>query len=386
MKKTAERRLRVLHLGRFHDTYAVSGGIGRHVSELLTALAGRIDVDNLVAAPGWRGDTLRCGGYRVFRVPCLGVIASTAIAPGMIRVAQRLHAARPYDIVHLHFPDPMGQLVAEALPREVRRVVTWHSDIVRQRRLLRLYRPWLERFLRDVDCVIASSVNLFQTSQQLAGVPPERRVVIPFGIDYARFAAPAVLQRAEELRKTIDRRQVVVFAIGRHVYYKGFDHLIRAIASLPQAYLVLGGSGPLTTELKRLAQSSGITHRVRFTGPLGEHELAAWFHACDIFCLPSSSQAETFGLVQLEAMGCGKPVVCTRLGTGVNEVCVEGVTGLTAEPGDATSLADCIGRLIADGELRRRLGSAGRQRAHEMFSAQRMAEQTLAIYRRIIER
>ncbi|MDO9535724.1 MAG: glycosyltransferase, partial [Bacillota bacterium] len=153
---------------------------------------------------------------------------------------------------------------------------------------------------------------------------------------------------------------------------------------LPQEYLVLGGDGPLRAALYDLSRAAGVADRVRFTGRLDEADLAAWYQACDVFCLPSTERAEAFGLVQLEAMACGKPVVCTRLGNGVNAVCLEGVTGLTAEPGDPTSLAACLGRLLADPILRVRLGEAGRQRAHAEFSAPRMAAETLALYRRLV--
>lgn len=377
------RRLRVLHLGRFYREHAF-GGTERHVAELLNALGPAIDADNLVAADGLRGDSFPVGSYRVHRAPSFGVLASTAIAPAMIAWARRLHAARPYDIVHLHFPDPLAQLVAQCLPRTVRRVVSWHSDIVRQRRLGALYQPWLERFLRDVAMVIAATPAHFSGSRQLDAVPQERRQVIPYGIDYARFVAPETLARAHELRSTVGCASSVIFAVGRHVYYKGFDHLIRALRLLPQAYLVLGGDGPLRAALYDLSRAAGVADRVRFTGRLDEADLAAWYQACDVFCLPSTERAEAFGLVQLEAMACGKPVVCTRLGNGVNAVCLEGVTGLTAEPGDPTSLAACLGRLLADPVLRVRLGEAGRQRAHAEFSAPRMAAETLALYRRLV--
>jgi len=378
----SRRPLRVLHLGRFFREPG-SGGIERHVAELLGRLAADVDVDNLVAADGLRGDVIGMEGYRVFRAPSFGVLASTALAPAMIWQARRLHAERQYDLVHLHFPDPMAQLVAQCLPRRVRRVVSWHSDVIRQQHLLRLYRPWMNAFLRGVDAVLAATPAHFTGSTQLDAVAPERRHVIPYGLDYSRFDTPAVCLRATELRAAMGDFPLI-FAVGRHVYYKGFDYLLRAIAQLPQVRLVLGGQGPLTGALRVLAQSTGVADRVTFTGRLDEDELAAWYRACDVFCLPSVEPSEAFGLVQLEAMACGKPVVNTQLGNGVNVVSLDGVTGLSARPRDEASLAACLARLCADPELREHFGAAGHRRARTGFSAAHMAGQTLALYRRLV--
>jgi rhamnosyl/mannosyltransferase len=375
--------LRILHLGRFYQENAF-GGTERHVAELLKALGTRIEADNLVAAASRHGDSFRVGDYQVHRAPSFGVIASTAVAPAMIAWARRLHAANPYDIVHLHFPDPLAQLVAQALPRSVRRVVSWHSDIVRQRLLLRLYRPWVDYFLRDVDAVIAATPAHYTSSRQLDAVPTERRHVIPYGLDYSRFDTPATLQRAHELRAGTGGRFPLIFAVGRHVYYKGFEYLINALKLLPSAQLVLGGSGPLTGHLHQVADAAGVADRVRFTGRLDDTELAAWYQACDIFCLPSIEPSEAFGLVQLEAMACGKPVVCSQLHNGVNAVCLDGITGLAAIPADPESLAGCLDRISTDEALRIRLGEAARRRARESFSAATMADQTLALYQQLL--
>lgn len=375
----AARRLRVLHLGRFHHDIA-SGGIERHVAALLAGLAHEIEVANLVAADGPGGDVVTANGYRVYRAPCYGKLASTALAPSLITLARRLHRERRFDIVHLHFPDPLSHLAALALPRTVRRVVTWHSDIVRQRRLFRLYRPWLDRFMADVDAVIAATPANFAASRQLAAVPSERRHVIPFGLDYARFDSPGIEVRAQALRAATCGPAPLVLAVGRHVYYKGYEFLLEALARLPRAHLALVGEGPLTAELQAHAATLGIATRVTFVGRVDDKELAAWYRACDVFCLPSVETAETFGLVQIEAMACAKSVVSTRLGTGVDQVNVDGDTGFTVPPRDVDALAAALGRLLSDPALAQRMGRAASQRARNEFSRATMVAKTLALY------
>jgi rhamnosyl/mannosyltransferase len=188
---------------------------------------------------------------------------------------------------------------------------------------------------------------------------------------------------ADEIRRRF-AGQFLVFALGRHVYYKGFEYLIRAIAGVPGAALALGGEGPLTETLRSAAREAGVAERVFFTGRIADAELPAWYHACDVFCLPSIERAEAFGIAQVEAMACGKPVVCCRLDNGVNWVNRDGETGLAVAPADSTALAGALTRLQADPALRARLGDQARRRALAQFTAEAMAKGTLAVYREVL--
>ena len=152
------------------------------------------------------------------------------------------------------------------------------------------------------------------------------------------------------------------------------------MALVPQARLVLCGRGDQTEALKRQVAALGIGERVIFTGEVDDAELAAWFQACDVFCMPSVTRAETFGLVQLEAMSCAKPVVVTRLGNGVNEVHADGINGLAVPVGDPGALAQALQRLIADAGLRHAMGQASRERVLQQYTIEQMRDATLAIY------
>jgi rhamnosyl/mannosyltransferase len=157
--------------------------------------------------------------------------------------------------------------------------------------------------------------------------------------------------------------------VGRHVYYKGFDVLIRALRAV-DAELWIGGRGPMTESYQQSARDAGVVDRVRFLGFIPDAELVAYYDACDVFCMPSTERAEQFGLVQLEAMHCGKPAVATRLGTGVEYVTLDEVTGLLVEPGNESALAQALNRLLAT-RSSARLGEAGRRRVTEEFSVRR---------------
>jgi len=369
--------LRVLLFGRYAD--AEFGGIERHVRSLVQALRGQVDYVNLVEGRGFDdGPPWECP---VVRARSIAVLASQPICPGMPFIVRRLQREHRFQIAHLHLPDPMSHLAALALPREVKIVLTWHSDIVRQKRIFSLYRPFLANLIGRAAAVMAHTPAHFESMPQLAAlVPAEKRVVVPCGLDLSAFQAPHP--------KTLDfRRQFgksVVFALGRHVYYKGFEYLVRAMAEVPGAVLVLGSSGPLTEALRRIAAEAGVAERVRFVGRIAEADLPAYYQACDVFCLPSVEPSEAFGIVQVEAMAAGKPVVCTKLGNGVNWVNPDRVTGFAVPPRDARALADALNRLLGDGPLRMKLGEAAARRAASEFSLAALRTGTLRVYERAL--
>jgi rhamnosyl/mannosyltransferase len=371
--------IRVLTFGRFADDSF--GGLERYVFELGRALEGEVHFVNIVAQRGPRLDVPMVG-ETVYARP-VASLGGTPICPTMPWHALRRHARAPFDIVHLQFPaDPMAHLAYELLPRSVKRIIGWHSDIVRQQRLLKLYRPLLNHSLRTADAIIAATPAHISSSEQLSSVRDTARFrVVPYGFDLSRFSERPPL--ADEIRSRYGGK-FLVFALGRHVYYKGFEFLIRALADVPEAALALGGQGPLTPQLQRIARAAGVADRVQFVGRIPDRDLPGWYHACDAFCLPSVEPAEAFGIVQVEAMACGKPVVCCQLNNGVTWVNRDRETGLVVPPADAAALAGALTRLLRDPALRARLGAQGRHRAFSEFTSDAMAKATLAVYREVL--
>jgi len=370
--------LRVLTFGRYAD--ADFGGVERYTFELAHALRDEVRYVNIVAARGAPPDT-NVTGETVYAQP-LFELGGAPVCPSMLTHARRLHRAQPFDIVHLQFPaDPMAHAAAASLPRTVRRVITWHSDIIRQKKLLALYRPFLNRLLRSADAIVIPTPGHLSSSRQLEAVQDRSRMhLVPYGADLSRFA-----QEDPAARKIRARYpgKLLVFALGRHVYYKGFEFLIRALASVPGAHLLLGGRGPLTEDLKRLAASLGVVERCEFVGRIPEEALPAYYQACDVFCMPSVEPAEAFGFVQIEAMAAGRPVVCCELHNGVTYVNRDGETGLVVPPANAEALAAALRRLESP-SLRSRLGAQARERVKE-FSVEAVARGTLAVYRRVLQ-
>ncbi len=373
--------MKVLHLGKYDGDV---GGIERYLRALLRGMPSEIEVVNVVANDRGLTDEHRHHGYRTVRVASYGSLASVALAPAMPAVVRRLHRQHGFDLVHLHFPDPLGQLTAMALPRNVRRVISWHSDIVKQAWALSCYAPFLKPFVRDADALIGATPQHFSTSSQIpAGKPDQIREVIPYGLDPVALAASEESRRRRDQLLAERNGRPVIFAVGRHVYYKGFDVLIHAMQDI-DAELWIGGRGPLTGSLTQLARDLGLAERVRFMGFIPDQLLVAYYEACDVFCMPSVERSEQFGLVQLEAMHCGKPVVATRLGTGVEYVTIDGVTGLLAPPKDSKALACALKTLLCNDTLRAAMGAAGKRRVEEVFSVDQMVSKTVGVYRRLL--
>jgi glycosyltransferase involved in cell wall biosynthesis len=360
------------------------GGIEHHLSMLASGIASRegMSVEAIVANEGPATVRERVGDVDVVRVGRTFAFASTPVAPAMPAIIRAVAAAkqRP-DVFHLHFPYPWGDTSWLMAGAPGPAVLTYHSDIVRQRVLGAAYRPISRRVLDRVDRIIVGSPPMIEHSAVLAPFAHKCRVV-PFGIETDRFdPTPGTLARAAELRA--DHTRPIVLFVGRLIYYKGVEVLVRAMADT-DADLVMIGSGPLEGKLREQAVSLGIADRVTFLAPVEDGELAAWYRAAHVFALPSIARSEAYGLVQLEAHASGMPVVSTDLPTGVPWVNRDGETGLVVPPGDAPSFASALRTLLADEALRARMGVRARERAVATFGVGAMVDATLAVYDEVL--
>lgn len=364
--------MRILHLGKYYAP--VSGGI-ETVLETLCRGEGRVaDTRALVANRSHRTVHEVVDGVRVTRVGSLATVGAVSVAPTLAYWLARARA----DVLVLHEPNPMA-LVAYWLARPAIPLVVWyHSEVIRPRWRYRLfYEPLLEFVLRRARRIVVASPPMLEAPA--LGAHRDRCVVVPFGLNADRYAAsPAVTARAGRLRA--ESAAPILLFVGRLVRYKGLDILLRALPGL-EVRTVIAGDGPLRGPLDLMARQLGLEGRVRFAGRVSDEELLAWYHACDMLVLPSVSRQEAFGMVQLEAMLCGRPVVSTDLRTGVPWVNQHEQTGLVVRTGDVASLRGAIDRLIRDPELRARLGDAGRARVLAMFTADRMCGATVSLYR-----
>lgn len=367
----SNRKPRVLHVGKFYPPYR--GGMESHLEDLSGKIKNEVDLQVVVANTSRQTVSAYENGVHVTRLGRWAHLAATSLCPGMPAAIYRSNA----DIVHLHWPNPAAVLAYLISGSRAPLVITYHSDVIRQRNLFKLFHPILQMLLQRSQVLITTSPGYAASSPVIQRWLSRCRTV-PLGVDPDRFAqAPAA--EVQTLRDTYGSR--LIFAVGRMVYYKGFEHLISAMQHV-QGTLLLAGAGPLRPSLEALAGRLQVADRVRFVGPVPD--VRPYYHACDVFVLPSIERTEAFGIVQVEAMACGKPVVNTQLDSGVPFVSLHGVTGLTVPPADPQQLATAIQTLLDDHELRLRLGTAARQRAQQEFSLDKMAADTLEIYRTLL--
>lgn len=357
------------------------GGIEYHVRVLVQELAKQPGVENiniLVANEGpGRAEEHVGAKTHILRVPSWLTLQSTPIAPGLVTAIKNSDA----DIFHFHFPYPFGDLAWLMAQQHKPYCITYHSDIVRQKFLNKLYAPIMHRFFDKASAIITTSPQLAQNSPVLCRYKDKVKVV-PLGIDPQPFQAQAAKEQGNVLRRSFSDKPMVLF-VGRLVYYKGVHTLIRAFKDI-DAELVLVGQGILEPELRMLVKELNIESKVHFIKTVSDELMPAYYNACDIFVLPSIAVTEAYGLVQLEAHASGKPVISTDLPTGVPYVNQHGVSGFIVPPGEVETLADALEKLVNDEGLRKRLGRQAQKRMLESFTSQVMAEKILRVYQEII--
>jgi len=369
-------KLKVLHFGKYYPP--ARGGI-ETVVETLCRGERESAAESQALVINRDGPTIQgiVDGVPVLRVGSVATIGAVSVAPTLPAWLSRAQA----DVIVLHEPNPMA-LVAYAIARPRIPLVVWfHSEVIRPRWRYRMfYQPFLDFALRRASRIVVASPPM--TDVPALAPYRDKCVVVPFGLRLERYAiTPAVAASMESIRRAA-ARPILLF-VGRLVHYKGVDVLLRAMRGL-DADLMLIGDGPLRESLQNLASELGVADRVHFLGEVGDDSLLAWYHACDALVLPSVTRQEAFGMVQLEAMLCGHPVVSTDLGTGVAWVNQHERTGLVVPPRDAPALHDALHRLLTDGELRQQLGRTACARVREAFTDDRMCADTLRVYRAAI--
>ena len=367
--------MRVVHV--FKDCYPpTTGGIEQHMYLLCRRLAQRVEVTIIAPSRSIRRVEDEIEGIRIIRVPEFGRLASTPICPTAPFELSRL---RP-DLVHLHFPNPMGDVTQLLGAFNIPFVLTYHADIIKQKLFLPIYQPVLNLLFKKASKLIFSAQENIATS--LAGGYHDKCVVIPFGVEVETFR----LRNGEQAEVDAKRSEMggpIVLFVGAARYYKGLDVLLRAMASV-SGHLIVAGRGTQDESLARMAGELGIQDRVRFCGEVSPSQLRVLLNSADVFVLPSIDRCETFGIGQLEAMACSKPVVSTDLPTGVRSVNRHGITGFVVPPGEPDALAEALNRLLSDNRLRAELGDAARRRVESEFGADRMVSKTLEVYREVL--
>lgn len=369
--------MRILQLGKF---FPLKGGVEKVMYALAKELSERgIDCDAMFASKDGHTKDIQLNEHcHIYICRTYMEAKATMIAPTMISMLKSV--CHRYDIIHVHHPDPMAALALRMSGFKGRVVLHWHCDIVRQNKLLKLYRPLQSWLIRKADVIVGTTPVYLEQSDALSQVQHKCRC-IPIGV-YEPQADAALIER---LRRQYAGRKVI-FSLGRLVLYKGYDVLIQAASLLPDDYIVLiGGSGHQHNHLEQLIAAQGLEHKVKLLGFIPDSQLGSYFEACDVFCLPSIDKREAFAIVQVKAMVHSRPIVSTDIpGSGVPWVNKHGVSGLTVAPRDSQALAVALQEVCNDATRYQHYAMQARLRYEQLFRMDTMISACHALYQQLL--
>lgn len=363
-----KKSLKILEVNKAY--YPHVGGIESLVKQYAEAFSKRSNLKVLVCRDEkGRTEYENINNVRVIKCGSFGTYFSCPVSFSFISRFRKL--SRNADVVHINTPFPLADLALLLSDYKGKIVISWHSDVVKQKRLLFFYKPLMMKLLERADLIITATQGHINSSPYISKFSEKCRV-IPYGLDIDKYLS--LKRRPVLTEKLYDKSSIKVFFTGRLVYYKGVDILIKAFKKVRNCELFIAGTGKLENELKEYAEKNNIDS-VHFLGFLEDDDLKCAFADCDIFVLPSVANSEAFGIVQLEAMIYSKPVINTSLPTGVPYVSVDGISGITVKPSDPDKLADAINLLAKDENLRHAYGKNAFRRVQELFNSENVLEE-----------
>lgn len=358
------KALRILEVNKAY--YPHIGGIESLIKQYSEELSLMPDtsVQVLVCRDGrGKGSTEIIDGVTVTKANSFGTYFSCPVSFDFIRRFRKM--AKSADVIEIHVPFPLGDVALMLSGFKGKVVVAWHSDVIKQKQLLTFYKPFMKYLLKRADKIIVATEGHIKGSDYLPAYK-DKCVVIPYGLtlsDYDTAERKPVL--TTKLNNSSNKK---VFFTGRLVPYKGVEVLLNAFKNVSGAELFIAGRGPLEESLKTFVKDNNMNEKVHFLGFLETSDLKAAYADCDIFVLPSVIKSEAFGIVQIEAMAYGKPVINTNLDSGVPYVSVDGESGITVPVHDVASLSNAITKLVNDDGLRMKYGKAARERVEKHFN------------------
>jgi len=364
--------MRVLHV--FKDYFPPThGGVEQHIHDVTHGIEG-IQFAVLTSSRSKARIVSNDDGVQVIRTPERFRPASTPITPSWSKVLRESGA----DAFHFHMPNPFGEMSYLASRAQGPMIASYHADIVGRGAVLPLFKPFQQLFLKRAAAIVVGNPRLLETSAALEK-HVERCRIIPYGVDAADWVKRP--DKADKIREN-HPGPLIVF-LGRLAYYKGIEVLIDAMRSVEATCLIVG-EGPLRSDCEALVSEWRLRHKVIFVGDVSDDDRAAYYHAADIFVLPSTSRAESFGIVMLEAMACGTPAISTELGTGTSWLNQNNITGMVVPPGDSAMLAGAIEAMLGDPGRREAMGHAAAQRVREQFAKSSMLDSLSELYRDVL--
>ncbi len=376
--------VKIVHFGKYY--FPETGGIESVTASLARGAVQKGHRISVVCFDKHAGhETAVLDGVEVIRVPIGKMVASQPL--GFRYFAKCIEYAKQADVVHLHAPNMLGALASLFIGKRPRLLVHWHSDVVNKGMLGKLTQPLETALLKRADAIIATSEVYAEASDTLR--PYRKKIqVVPIGVPDVSGAVQsgsAAGQMPPELQRVIQGKKLIL-SVGRLVPYKGFDVLIRAAKHLAgDTVMVIVGGGPLKEELQAAIDASGVAERVVLAGRLSDAALHALFSSAQLYCMPSTYRAEAFGVVLLEAMAYGVPIVATDIpGSAVPWVNAHGVSGINVPVNDPGALAAACNDILASQEKHAMFAKGARQRFVSEFTEEESVRRMMSAYDRLM--
>lgn len=361
------------------------GGVERHVYSISSELIKRGHNVTVISTKSPCHETLsEIEGIEIIRIPIRLRIYNSHMP---LDIAKYFDPSK-YDLIHAHTPVPvMADLAAlKNLSGKKPFVLTYHNDIAKTGSVGKvvsfIYNNTAGRFLLGFSNIIISTTRTYAANSKQLCKYTQKVKIVPNGVDIEAFN-PGVDGKNIRKKYKLNETDKIVLFVGRLDYYKGCDYLVRAfspvINEINNAHLIFVGRGPLEDNLQKIAAELKITENISFAAYVKDEDLPSYYASTDVFVLPSISPYEGFGIVQLEAMACGKPIVTTTL-PGVSEIDSDGAATLHVPPKDEQQLAEAIITLLKDEEMAKRMGKRGRDLVIRKYSWTKVVESLESIY------
>ncbi len=370
--------MRILHFYKNALPESI-GGVEKVIDQIAQSTA-RLGISNTVLALSNHPANIPTpiNGYELITVKRDFEIASNGFSRKSLALFKNLAAEA--DLIHYHFPWPFADLVHHLVNPQKPTVLTYHSDIIRQKLLLKLYNPLKQSFLRSVDQIVATSPNYLHTSSVLQSFS-EKTSIIPIGLDQKSYPKPNPTQ-IQYYRERLGERFFLF--IGAFRYYKGLPFLIEA-AKITGYPIVIVGSGPAEKKLKALVTNHQLNN-VFFLGQVSEKDKSSLLAACYSCIFPSNLRSEAFGVSLLESAMFGKPLISCEIGTGTTYINIDRLTGLAVPPSDSLALSNAMTWIWNHTDQASEMGKKARARYEELFTAKQMAQSYYELYQKVLKR
>lgn len=370
--------MKVLHIGKYFPPYF--GGIEKVNYDIVEGLFNRKVHVDVLCFNHEKFDFVDKSKYTIFRSSLLFNIFSTPFSISFFFKFREIK--NKYDIIHVHLPNPIPVLAILLIGFKGKIVVHWHSDIVKQKFLKKFYGPIEKLFLKKADLILLTSNNYLMGSSVVTQFAHKSQV-IPIGINSYDFVEN--LEFRKQLCNDISGKKFI-FSLGRLIYYKGFDVLIESAKYLDEDCIIyIGGTGELRDELQNRIRYFNVEDKVKLVGNIPFDQLGEYYRRADVFCLPSNEKSEAFGVVLIEAMSFGCPLVCCDIaGSGVPWVNKDGETGFVVPTDSPFDLYRAIHKILSDDFLKEKFKVNAKIRFHELFERDTMVEKIHAMYKSLL--